>query len=76
MSHFFRQIDNDIVNFFVQKSEDSCYCRDQFLKYVPYLLCDEELDSHFGNIPEKTSDSFVVAESSSIERYCIGGSTM
>ena len=42
MSHFVRQIDNDIVNFFVQKSEDSCYCRDQFLKYVPYLLCDDE----------------------------------
>lgn len=62
MSQFVRVIDHSIIDFFVQQAEDSCYCRDQFLKDSPYLLGDGELDCLFGNIPEKSSNRLVVAE--------------
>lgn len=62
MGQFIRMIDYDIIDFFVQQAEDSRYCRDQFLKDSPYLLCDGELYCLFGNITEKPSDCLVVAE--------------
>ena len=62
MSHFFRMIDNGIVDFFVQKAEDFCYCRHKFLKNTPYLLSNGELDCLPGYFPKKTSYCLVVAE--------------
>lgn len=62
MSQFVRPVYYSIVDFFVQKTEDTRYCRDQLLKDTPYLLCDGELDCLPGNIPEEPSDSLVVAE--------------
>lgn len=44
MSHLFRVIDNGIVYLFVQKAEDSGYCRDKILENAPYRLSDRELD--------------------------------
>lgn len=64
MSHLFRLIDNSIVDFFVQKSEDSRYCRDQILKNSPNLLGDGKLDCLPGYFPEETADGLVVAETS------------
>lgn len=63
MGQFVRLIDHSIVDLFVQQAEDSRYSRDQILKYSPYLLCHRELYCLFGYIPEKSADSFVVAES-------------
>ena len=37
MSHLFRSVYHSIVDFFVQKAEDSRYCCYQILKY--YCLC-------------------------------------
>ena len=62
MSQFIRLIDHGIIDFFVQKAEDLGYCRDQFLKDPPYLLCDGELYGLSGNLPEEAADSLVVAE--------------
>lgn len=39
MSHLVRPIDYGIVDFFVQQTEAPRYCHNQFLKHVPYLLC-------------------------------------
>ena len=62
MGQFLRMIDHDIINFFVQHSEDFCDSRDNFLKDSPYLLCDRELQGIFGNIPEETTYSLIVAK--------------
>ena len=62
MSHLFRLVDNGIVDFFVQKAEDSRYCRDKFLENAPYLLSDRELDSLPGYFPEEASDCLIIAE--------------
>ena len=62
MSHLFRLVDNGIVDFFVQKAEDSCYRRDKFLENAPYLLSDRELDSLPGYFPEEASDCLIIAE--------------
>ena len=62
MSQFVRLIDHSIIDFFVQKAEDLSYCRDQFLKDTPYLLCDGDLYGLSGNLPEEPADSLVVAE--------------
>lgn len=58
MSHLVRLI----IDVFVQQSEDFRYCRDQFLKHVPYLLRDGKLYYLSGYFPEKASNGFVVAE--------------
>ena len=71
MSHFFRLIDNGVIDLFVQKSEDPGYCRDQFLKDTPYLLRHRELDCFPGYFPEKASDSLVVAEPSCNGKYVV-----
>ena len=63
MSHLFRLIDNGIVDLFVQKAEDSRYCRDQFLKNAPYLLSRRKLDSLPGYFPEEASYCLIIAES-------------
>ena len=62
MSQFVRLINHEIVDFFVQQAEDSRHCRNQILKHSPYLLYDRELYCLSGDIPEKASDSLVVAE--------------
>lgn len=62
MSHLFRMIDNGIVDIFVQKAENSRYCRDKVLENAPYLLGDRELDSLPGNFPEESSDCLIIAE--------------
>ena len=64
MSYFFRLIDYSIIDFFVQQSEGSRYCRDQFLEYAPYLLCDGKLNGFFADFPEEAAYSLVVAEPS------------
>lgn len=64
MSHLFRLIDNGIVDFFVQKAEDSRYCRDKILENAPYLLSHRELDSFPGYFPEESSDCLIIAEAS------------
>lgn len=71
MSHFFRLIDNGIVDFFVQKAEDFCYCRHKFLKNTPYLLCNGELDCLPGYFPKKTSYCLVVAETPGNRKYVV-----
>ena len=64
MSYFIRLIDYSIVDFFVQQAEGFRYCRDQFLKHAPYLLCDGKLHSFFADFPEEATYSLVVAEPS------------
>lgn len=54
-------IDHDIIDFFVQQVEDFCYCRNYFLKDIPYLLRDRESYSLTGDLPEEPADSLVVA---------------
>ena len=71
MSHLFRLIDNGIVDFFVQKAEDSGYCRNKILKNTPYLLSDRELDGLFGYFLEETSDCFIIAEAPGHRKYII-----
>ena len=71
MSHFFRLVDDGIVDFFVQKAEDFCYCRHKFLKNTPYLLCNGELDCLPGYFPKKTSYCLVVAETPGNRKYVV-----
>lgn len=71
MGHFFRLIDNSVIDLFVQKAEDSRYCRDQLLKDTPYLLRHRELDCFPGYFPEKTSDGLVVAEPSGKGKHVV-----
>lgn len=71
MSHLFRLIDNGIVDIFVQKAEDSGYCRDKILKNAPYLLCDRELDGLPGYFPEESSDCLIIAEAPSHRKNII-----
>lgn len=71
MGHFFRLIDNGIVDLFVQKAEDPRYCRDQVLKNPPYLLGDGKLNSLSGYFPEESSDGFVVTEAPGNRKYVI-----
>ncbi len=77
MSYLVRLIDYGIVDFFVQQVEDFRYCRNQFLKYAPYLLFDGKLYRFFGYFAEKASYGFVVAETPGYrESVVIGDSTM
>ena len=64
-------IDNDLKDFFIKKPEELCYFCYNFLKVSPYLLCYGELDSFLGNLPEKASDSLIVAETPGYGEYVI-----
>ena len=62
MSQLFGSVDNDLIDFFIKESEelrDFCY---DFLKITPDLLCHSELHGFFGDLPEETSDCFIITE--------------
>lgn len=64
MSHFFRLVDDHVVDFFVQKAEGICYSIDQLLDGTPYLLSCGYLKCFSTHFTEERSDGFIAGKTS------------
>ena len=75
MSQLFGAVDNDIKDFFIKESEELCNFGNNFLKINPDLLSNAQLHGFFSDLPEETSDCFIITEAPGHRKYVISGGT-
>ena len=75
MSQLFGFIDNDLIDFFIEESEELRNFGNDFLKVTPDLLCHAQLHGFFGNLPEESTDRFIITEASGHRKDVISDGT-